>query len=639
MKRSRDPQQPDDAAPGARGKQSKRSKSIQACNSCRKQKTRCEILDQIIGQLPIQCHRKVLNLQCSYREMDRSIFQSYISPESPQDSPSSNVGPSYSRDPTFPRPESMWSFTGAPASVDWAGPLSAFQELLRQPFETAPAYIPVFSDRCLEDILPRPQIDFLLDIFDTKYIPWVNISLIRDSLNPLLNLVCCTVASRHIEPSLRSLVAPRLQKLTESTVVKMIFDPRSAESLDSIQSLLILSLWSPICGSTESGIRDGRLLIASAISMALNLRINESAGKLISVREAKSSMDEVEMTALSSKARLWAALTNVESSLCVGSGRTPLSRRTSADIYFIPLTPQEPSTLAGCRDLRLRLLSELFFVTEKACSIRWDNSKEGLETWYDEMADQLSSIGRIRRLMAPLELILDYDQFHFHMMWITSLTCRLVVLYSAMYQSIEATESIGKDWLVEVRPRGLNVISTWGKETLYLSEGILIATLETDPVLLATAPDSIFNSIAFAAGMVVGIKFLMVRKLGFELPGFTDKLLSRVLNHLSATGLSLDHVAQRCAHLIGTMTSTWQRRNGPPGRPELSLPTPPFQQSPSTEPVESLPPSDRSDSSRTDASWFQHNDIFQDAEFWNNDIFQNIFGQQAPFGGDPSLYQ
>lgn len=116
--------------------------------------------------------------------------------------------------------------------------------------------------------------------FDAKYTPWLNFSLIRTGNSSILDLICCTVASRHLEDSLRSNVSPRLQKLTQNTVVKIIFNPQFAQTMESIQALLILSLWSSVCGYADSGIQDGRSLIASAVSMAMDLRLNEASAKV-----------------------------------------------------------------------------------------------------------------------------------------------------------------------------------------------------------------------------------------------------------------------------------------------------------------------------------------------------------------------
>lgn len=49
----------------------KRTKSGQACASCRKHKTRCEILDDGITYGIVKCHRcKVLNIECSFESSD-----------------------------------------------------------------------------------------------------------------------------------------------------------------------------------------------------------------------------------------------------------------------------------------------------------------------------------------------------------------------------------------------------------------------------------------------------------------------------------------------------------------------------------------------------------------------------------------
>lgn len=149
-----------------------------------------------------------------------------------------------------------------------------------------------------------------------QYVPWLNFTLIRSSSNSFLDLVCCTIASRHMEAGVRSVVAGRLQKLTEETVIKMIFNARFAESLESIQALLILALWAPICGSREIGIGDGRLLVASAVSMAMNLRLNEASARVMALRTAHerdvSSVNEMELSEITHTALLVSELTKLQ---------------------------------------------------------------------------------------------------------------------------------------------------------------------------------------------------------------------------------------------------------------------------------------------------------------------------------------
>ena len=64
---------------------------------------------------------------------------------------------------------------------------------------------------------------------------------------------------------------------------------------EAIQAVLILSLWSPI-GSPSHGevqVRDGRLLAASAVSMAMNMRLSQAVEYVATLREemAKEKKD------------------------------------------------------------------------------------------------------------------------------------------------------------------------------------------------------------------------------------------------------------------------------------------------------------------------------------------------------------
>lgn len=116
--------------------------------------------------------------------------------------------------------------------------------------------------------------------FDANYSPWLNLQPDKGPGSLLLTLARCTVASRHLDPNTRAAVIPRLQKLTESVAFRHMFNP--IPSTKSIQAILILSLWSPVGGHD---IQDGRLLIASAVSMAMNLRLSQAIEYASSLRE------------------------------------------------------------------------------------------------------------------------------------------------------------------------------------------------------------------------------------------------------------------------------------------------------------------------------------------------------------------
>lgn len=88
-------------------------------------------------------------------------------------------------------------------------------------------------------------------------------------------------------------------------------------------------------------------------------------------------------------------------SLCIGTLRTPLSRRTSADIHLILLTPRPPATGEECRDIRLRLGAELFDIAERQNMSEVINL-EGVEPWFLSRKEALEEVNRIQRMLLPL---------------------------------------------------------------------------------------------------------------------------------------------------------------------------------------------------------------------------------------------
>lgn len=170
--------------------------------------------------------------------------------------------------------------------------------------------------------------------------------------------------------------------------------------------------------------------------------------------------------------------------------------------------------------------------------------------------------------------------------------------------------SRGNVWFIDIRPHGLDVVTAWGKETLQLGEAILVGVIQTDPLLLGTAPDVIFTMLCFAAGLVIGVKMLMVDKLGTELLGASDKLLTKVLGHLNAASLSPDHAVTRCAQLIRVMVAAWDKRQHIGAYTTSQGPIPNYSTSPSNE---ALPPHNAAGQ-----NWMSDQDMFHDADFWTH---------------------
>lgn len=152
MKRGADTEKPGE--PGAKN-QSKRPKSSQACASCRKHKTRCELLDDL-SVAPFRCHRcKVLNISCSFESSD---FAPPLqdTPSAPPPRVSRGPDPASSAPGTYPRavdtlphcsetetthikpedliplpPHAPWGYVKVPGGFDWtASPMLTMQKLV-----------------------------------------------------------------------------------------------------------------------------------------------------------------------------------------------------------------------------------------------------------------------------------------------------------------------------------------------------------------------------------------------------------------------------------------------------------------------------------------------------------------------------
>jgi len=90
----------------------------------------------------------------------------------------------------------------------------------------------------------------------------------------MLDIIRCQVASRDLDPTMRAVIAPRLQKLTEKIELEELFNlPPSTEQ---IEALLIMSLWVPICDSVMK-VNDTRKFISTAINIGVTLGLPEAS--------------------------------------------------------------------------------------------------------------------------------------------------------------------------------------------------------------------------------------------------------------------------------------------------------------------------------------------------------------------------
>ena len=282
----------------------KRAKANQACTSCRKNKTRCELLEST--SYHSRCHRcDVLSITCSFetnappiqpaddtphtldrRRLLNAIFSPQSLAEKSQcDTPGSN-----------PPPESPWEFLKVPGIPDWTGtPMLAMLTLSKMACEVQPPMQQI-PHLAFTDVLTADQRHHLLSLwvpivfslisraliivssFESHYAPWLSLppNTFAEE-DPILDLIRCTVASRHLDASIRMGVFPTLRRLTEEAIMKHIFNPTPSPAI--IQAFALLALWSPFdtsSPSSSSETHDSRLIAAAAVNMCSSLRFDQA---------------------------------------------------------------------------------------------------------------------------------------------------------------------------------------------------------------------------------------------------------------------------------------------------------------------------------------------------------------------------
>lgn len=584
----------------------KRAKAAQACLSCRKHKTRCEMLD---GDSGVQCHRcKVLSLPCSFgdsngplvgastprpqanvldaHKADRqsSIFHpsnkmqdvipdgSFNPPktmsktwESPApgtlspfpDQPREKVEVDLS-DPQrlLPERQRPWGLLKLPGFDGTTVPMLAMQALVRSGVNGEDA-LKDKIDQSLFQILGGERIKHLTDIFEERYNPWLNLQPNYHSHSPLVQLAQCCVASRHLDPATRSIVTPQLYRLADEAIFKQAFSP--LPSTDAIHATLIHSLWGPVGDPTSRETRDGRLLAATAVSMAMNLRLSQAMTYAKTLRNQKKPDEpqSEELVEALDKARLWFALSNVETILCYSTGRDAISDCNKLISDSISTT--SVATVPLARDMRLTLTSQLLSLTNDGFSLRLP-SKSDLGVFYQGVINHSACMDNIERLISPFS---EHEDFHFKMLRIYCLTTRLLVLIHAMMELKRVYEDDDREelWFDIAEHNGVKLVMSWGTRALVVAEEILITMLsQPETNLLSAAPDNFFAMISLATLYVILSKWSSAEDKGEPLPGSSDSLLARTADRLALVSCSPDHSAGKYARVIEEGVLSVQRK-------------------------------------------------------------------------------
>jgi len=378
----------------------------------------------------------------------------------------------------------------------------------------------------------------------------------------LLDIVRCTIASRHLPPAVRATIAPRLHKLTEEVFLREIFNPQPP--LESIKALLILSVWTPICG-TGAEARDGRLLIASAVSMAMNLHLQSESRRVIDLRADKPGLctpdKQAELIESIQRWRLWMHLSISESMLCLGTGRMPVSHFSQLDHEMINLSALADFTLSAVRDIRLGLSGKLFDISESALKIRL-KTVEDLGAFFDKINASLQSLEGLSRLIMPLPSITQYDTFYSQMLIVQYHACRLLMVHHALREirtGYERDRPLTPWYAAEVRGQTLTFF--WGYAALISAETALSTFLATsDLTLLSTAPDNLYAMVGFAATWIFVSNFSLLQLGKGHLGGASERLQSMTIERLNKIAHAPDHAAARCGHVLGALMNAWEQR-------------------------------------------------------------------------------
>ncbi|KAJ6501934.1 hypothetical protein C8R45DRAFT_974877 [Mycena sanguinolenta] len=606
------------ATPSSEIRPPKRTKASQACALCRRQKSRCEILD-ISHPVTIRCHRcKVLGVECSFESSDFIHVSPQTTPTS-HPSPaetSSSSSPALVAGSPFSVPDSYGGLNtlatvassrpnaaetrassssaakqyrinvedlvptettpvwGSLSRVDWtAAPMLAIQELVRCP-STQDSNLQLPSGDSLSDILSSSEITSLLEIFEKNYTPWLCAQPgPLESKNSLLDLARCTIASRHMAPEIRSTIAPRLQKLTEEVFLREVFNPQP--SLESIRALLILSVWTPICG-TGSEARDGRLLIASAVSMAMNLHLQDESKRVTGLRAEESQPYSAQQTELNDSMlrwRLWMYLSISESMLCIGTGRPPVSHLSQVDLEIITLSSFPRLNVAAVRDFRLGITAKLFNLAESALKVRLKGVND-LEAFFDDINACIYSMESLNRLLSPLPVVTQCDAFYSQMLILQYNAYKLLVIHHALREIRTTWERDAPElpWY-RVETRGQTPSLFWGHIGLQNSEAVLstfLAVSSSDLTLLSCSPDNVYVMVGFAATWIFVTNYTVHQLGNTQLVGASEHLQNMTIERLNQIAHAPDHAAARCGYVLRALMNAWEQRRA---QVELIKPT------------------------------------------------------------------
>uniref|UniRef100_A0A0W0GBM6 Uncharacterized protein n=1 Tax=Moniliophthora roreri TaxID=221103 RepID=A0A0W0GBM6_MONRR len=454
--------------------------------------------------------------------------------------------------------------------LDWSCPLGCIVKLQpRYSFTDAGESLYLPHDT-LESTLSNDGIHDLLQIFRQKYCGWLGFT-IEDAHDPLLRVVCCALAARHLPEDVKWLFVPRLRARVEEMIKIVILNPPPRPgSLTTIKALLVWAVWLPV--TSDLSIHDPRYLLSVAIDMATQFKLADCADLLLEMRQLEAAGQSVDMNVeadLLDKVRLWSCLINVDTMYSLRSGVSPHSSFGPGFATVFPVSYTIPTYLDGCQDLRIRIITDLLCATVSALKTEPRSRRStDLDSWFRERRGYLRDMANLQRLLTLVTPLADFVKCQFSQMGAFSRALQLLVYYDVLYKArkLYETSPQHKDnpnnpfWCLEIRSSDSSLVH-WMKDGLVLAEEILSWVVQVDHSFLATFPNHLFFPFAFSAIYVIGVKFIGFNALQTVFLGVDCQLLNQVVVNLNRAALWSGHPAKSCADFITTLLSLWNNRD------------------------------------------------------------------------------
>jgi hypothetical protein len=351
-----------------------------------------------------------------------------------------------------------------------------------------------------------------------------------------------------------------------------VFNPTPSPAI--IQAFALLALWSPFdsCIASSSETHDSRLIAAAAINMCSSLRFDQAATDeqvLTERRKLGAELTPQEVTLLTATEQrklLWMCVHNIESLVCLGTGRGISSKITDNTLGTI--YPLKFSTVEDARRTRMLLSTKIFNLAEAGLRLEIVEDHNKFETYCDESAQMLYRFDGLQRVVTSVHVVTDIEVFYSHMLVVYFYFCRLAFVVHTLHHMRShmppSTVLCGGAvfFTSKLSRTGRGFTLTCARDALASAESLLTTILSiADTELLATAPDSVYAMISFAAAYVTTAKYLLLQSKGTRhFPGASDELLARTVKRLQGISLCPDDNASRCARVVSRFVDTWYEK-------------------------------------------------------------------------------